>query len=481
VLYTADGGVTWAATASDPFLANDHILSVTMFRVDNDTLRVLAIRDDSSAGGGNLDVAYSDDLGVTWNNVIIGAAGDTAIWNGALFARNERHVWAGYSEGLTTVTAKPTEVNDDCDTDSGAGGTINLVGVNLVFGTDAAGDNLHTGVRFRAVAVPQYATVTAAFIRLNAVNALANVIMRARIYGEDIGAPAIFGTYPNFVGRIRTEHYVDWHDIANWAAATLYDTPDISLIVQEIVNRADWATGQDMVMFVQNDETNPSDVNATRDFESWDAVGVLEAEIHITYADEGYISKSDDGGLSWTLQETTEPMTYVRFCDENVGMAVGGIETILLTEDSGATWTAPAATPGNTGITITCCQRISRNVLWIGYDDGELWYSLDGGASWSQREFRLPADCAHLDFTINDLMFFDAFHGAFLFDYKGPLSVVSEAIYITNNGGRSWEMYESDSTAFAWNACWVCGYDRAYAVGDATGALGQIDLIEPSP
>lgn len=94
VIATTDGGVTWAATATDPFAADEDILSATCFRIDKDTVRWLVVRGPEAAPTNPLEIGYSDDSGATWTNVDVEAAGTRAANDsGALFALDKRHIW----------------------------------------------------------------------------------------------------------------------------------------------------------------------------------------------------------------------------------------------------------------------------------------------------------------------------------------------------------------------------------------------------
>ncbi|NOQ71314.1 MAG: T9SS type A sorting domain-containing protein [Crocinitomix sp.] len=57
--------------------------------------------------------------------------------------------------------------------------------------------------------------------------------------------------------------------------------------------------------------------------------------------DQGAIWISEDGGLTWTLQETgtTESIQDIRMIDENIGFACGFNGVAIRTEDAGETWT----------------------------------------------------------------------------------------------------------------------------------------------
>jgi photosystem II stability/assembly factor-like uncharacterized protein len=119
VLYTSNGA-TWTATSTDPFAVDEKVIAVEAFEVARDTYRAVV-------GCGTTDaavaakIAYSDDLGVTWTNVVIGSvvAHFIASRHG-LYARDLNNIWActnlGYIHhssdgGLTWTTQEAGVIN----------------------------------------------------------------------------------------------------------------------------------------------------------------------------------------------------------------------------------------------------------------------------------------------------------------------------------------------------------------------------------
>lgn len=92
VLQTTDGGTTWAATATDPFAADENIMAIVAFPAAKNIWRLLCVRDGDVAAP--LEVGYSDDWGATWTNVTVGATNNEAATGArALFALDYHHIW----------------------------------------------------------------------------------------------------------------------------------------------------------------------------------------------------------------------------------------------------------------------------------------------------------------------------------------------------------------------------------------------------
>jgi len=159
-----------------------------------------------------------------------------------------------------------------------AASTINLNGNTMTIGAIAS--RYHCGVRFRDVRIPYGAKVTSAFIRFESASNLATTTVNARLVGEDNTAPAIFSTYADFMGRAHTSASVSWQSIGAWVFAATYDTPDITTIIQEIVNKSGWAHGNNLVVFI---EDVASSVNARREAYQWDSGIGAEARLYVTF------------------------------------------------------------------------------------------------------------------------------------------------------------------------------------------------------
>lgn len=98
VLRSTDFGESWAATATDPFAADENIVSIRAFAIDGSTIRYLAVRDGDVAD--NLEVAYSDDYGATWTNADVGVTNNEAgVKDTSMFVLDATHIWICTDDG----------------------------------------------------------------------------------------------------------------------------------------------------------------------------------------------------------------------------------------------------------------------------------------------------------------------------------------------------------------------------------------------
>lgn len=92
-------GSAWAATAADPFAADEDIQGIVCFRVGRDTIRVLVAR-GSTDGANPAEIAYSDNNGTSWTTVNVGSVtGEYCPNSHALFALDRYHIWMGTDGG----------------------------------------------------------------------------------------------------------------------------------------------------------------------------------------------------------------------------------------------------------------------------------------------------------------------------------------------------------------------------------------------
>jgi len=218
------------------------------------------------------------------------------------------------------------------------------------------------------------------------------------------------------------------------------------------------------------------------------ALFALDARHIWMCTDLGNVYFSSDGGLTWTDQEAPTPgasegLYYVHFADENYGWAVGGFPTtptgfLICTTDGGEHWTAAASEPKvESAVWVSV---IDKNKVWVGLDDGTIYYTVDWGTTWTQRT--LPTTPTNT----GDGRFIDD-HCGFICGYYTSGGSDYAIIYRTVDGGHTWETYEYEDdditvTYYGLNGMDVISYNEVIAVGEVltTAATSIVWQLRPA-
>ncbi len=133
------------------------------------------------------------------------------------------------------------------------------------------------GLRFTNVTIPRGAYITAAHITFRA-SASTTPTTTPTIYGQDVSSAAAFTTSSNNISsRTRTTATVSW-SIPSWTSGQNYNTPSIKGIVQEIVNRSDWSSGNHLAVLI-----NTLNSGADRLTRSYNSSSSLAPLLYVEY------------------------------------------------------------------------------------------------------------------------------------------------------------------------------------------------------
>ena len=142
------------------------------------------------------------------------------------------------------------------------------------------------GMRFTGVTIPQGATIVTAYLTLRCKYYYGGTPCNTRISAENVDdAPTFINSYVAFDSRYnnRTAARVDWDDIPVWTVGTDYNSPEIKTVIQEIVDRAGWVSGNSIVIFWEDfDDRSPTD-NAERLAHSYNSSPTYAPKLHIEY------------------------------------------------------------------------------------------------------------------------------------------------------------------------------------------------------
>lgn len=171
------------------------------------------------------------------------------------------------------LTSAISTSSDDAEENLGSGG-VDTSSSDLVMIEDG-GDQI-IGMRFVGISIPSIATITSAHIDFFADGDSDNQTDLV-FFGEDRGNPLTFLELDdNISDRTPTTANASWDNVPEWIDNTTYTSPDLTTIIQEIIDRGDWASDSIVIMVTGGS----GDV---RRAESFDSNGGSGPVLNITY------------------------------------------------------------------------------------------------------------------------------------------------------------------------------------------------------
>lgn len=197
--------------------------------IQNVAVQLWADTDNNGTIDAQIGTATTDASG----NYIFGGAGNTNLSN--------------YTCGTTASTVDVRVVNGADDAEQSR--TTNNVDIN---NTTLQLNTSNIGVRFRNLTIPQGATITNAYLEFNANNfgTVSSGSPSITVYAQDADNAGVFTTANNNIGsRPTTSQSVVWSP-PTWTTNSVQQTPDLTSLVQAVVNRAGWASGNSMAFIL---------------------------------------------------------------------------------------------------------------------------------------------------------------------------------------------------------------------------------------
>lgn len=142
----------------------------------------------------------------------------------------------------------------------------------------------------------------------------------------------------------------------------------------------------------------------------------------ITIGNEGVIYTSNDGGITWTLRESTTSadLTSVFMTDTTVGFAIGINGTILKTTDKGHSWISMKS---NTVEDLKAISYSTSKIIFAVGKKGTMIKSTDAGINWTKVVVPTTANLNHVKAIGNKKIY-----------VMGD----SLRVLISNDGGTKW-------------------------------------------
>jgi len=160
-------------------------------------------------------------------------------------------------------------------------------------GPPSTSTSLHqygSGMRFTGLTIPNGATITSAYLKVVCRLNKAGTVVNTKISAEDVdSAPTFADDADAFDTRYNnhTTEMVNWDAIPAWTAGIEYTSPNIGTVIKEIVDRTEWESGNDIVIFWEDFDDRSTHANyACRLADSYDR-GLVSPKLEVTWEVEG--------------------------------------------------------------------------------------------------------------------------------------------------------------------------------------------------
>jgi hypothetical protein len=150
---------------------------------------------------------------------------------------------------MPTFTGAVSQSSDDAWQD-----TTDTVFISSVELANNAADEW-IGARYQIVAIPNGATIISAFLTLEIDHSDKNDAEGAWYCQAADSASEFSATANDISSRSRTSASVAWTTNDLGSAGTIITTPDLAAPVQEVINRAGWASGNSLVFIYGHTST----------------------------------------------------------------------------------------------------------------------------------------------------------------------------------------------------------------------------------
>jgi len=277
-----------------------------------------SIQDSNEAGIQNVDVQL-------WADTNTDGTVDTQVGN-VQTDGNGNYVFGGInntnllSTGATCTGKAVSSVA--VSSDDGLEQSSLVVGNN--FSNNVLATNFINGYRFTNVNVPQNATVTSANIFLTSRVTGSTTTLNQRINAQDSdNPPTIANVNSNISSRSLIATSVNWNSIPAFTADTRYSTPNIGTIVQSLVNRPGWVSGNSMFFTFRN---NASVGTPSRDMKAFESGATTAPSLEVNY----------NVPCTYTLNPNTAYQVRVPSSEFGAGQPLSGLFLAVANADGSA-------------------------------------------------------------------------------------------------------------------------------------------------
>ncbi len=259
-------------------------------------------------GNGILDGGEDYDLDGVTVNLYEDSNANGLLDNGEALVVSTSTVNGSYSFEIDaalgahqTNSSRVSSSSDDAEQRK-SNGSVRLTSTDLELVDDGTREQI-VGMRFNGISIPQGAVITNAYIEFT-VDETGSWPTNLEFAGQAIDdAPSFTNGNYNISNRTQTSTKVYWNNVSAWSYVNdKHQTPDITTIVQEIVDRPGWGSNNSMVIMVEG--------SGERTAEAYDGESSKAPLLVVEYRENNY-------PVSYiaTIDEATLPAGYVLTTD----------------------------------------------------------------------------------------------------------------------------------------------------------------------
>ena len=176
---------------------------------------------------------------------------------------------------------------------------VDLNNGDLKLTRNAFGFSQIVGLRFKNIQIPRGATITKCYVEFEAAgndSEPTKLVFNA----QDSDHADTFNTnFLNISNRPKTSATVIWNNIPPWSTGLKFQTPDLAEVIQEVIDREGWFSGNDLAMIVTG--------SGRRRAKSYDNSPVHSPRLHVEF-------RLDDIPLIVLWQQTSsDALTYLAY------------------------------------------------------------------------------------------------------------------------------------------------------------------------
>ncbi len=163
----------------------------------------------------------------------------------------------------------------------GLSGTATLL--HVTYSVSASPSENLVGLRFQQIGIPQGATIDSAYIHFTsaeAVNTTDSLQLKVRVESSDDAADFTNSAY-SLSARSKYTSEVMWEPEADWPLDNSMVGPDVTNLVQQVVNRTGWCGNNSMAFYIEPTVTSPQGYRVAH---ALDESLARHAELVVTYS-----------------------------------------------------------------------------------------------------------------------------------------------------------------------------------------------------